>query len=537
MSTPPPREPQTAAASALSSEAGQSMPAGGKGRRDAHDRELTIAACERAIARNPRDHAAWIALGCASLASKQAVQAATCFEQALSLCPDHAGCWHDLGKARFKLGLIDDALLAFQQSLRLGGGFPPLTAMATVVPGSPRVDNSTVMKIRQRWAQDHLPPADASKQWPPPARPDGRLRIGYLSSFFGWRNWMKPVWALINHHDRDRFEVHLLSDAPREACGQSYRDHPQDRFHDITALSNREAARHIEGQQLDLLIDLNGFSHVDRLAVLALQPAPRIIGWFNHFATTGMPHYHALIGDAHVIPPAEEAHYGERIMRVGGSYLTFEVAYPVPDVASPPVTRSAHLTFGSLASLHKITPEVVAAWSSILQQTPGTTLLFRNSSLSSDANRAFLANRFAAQGITPDRLILEGPAEHSEFLATYDRIDIALDTFPYNGGTTTTEALWQGVPIITFPGDRWVSRTSTSILREAGLSEFVADDLPGYVALAVQIAHADDTPARLADLRAAMRTRLQRSSVCDTPAFARRMETLYESLVEAGTYR
>jgi predicted O-linked N-acetylglucosamine transferase (SPINDLY family) len=122
---------------------------------------------------------------------------------------------------------------------------------------------------------------------------------------------------------------------------------------------------------------------------------------------------------------------------------------------------------------------------------------------------------------------LEGPDQHYEFLKVYERMDVALDTFPYNGGTTTTEAIWQGVPVLTFHGDRWASRTSASILRAAGLGEFVADDLEGYVAMAVQMANSPTTLERLAGLRLAMRDRLNRSPVCDTSGFARQMEAIY----------
>jgi predicted O-linked N-acetylglucosamine transferase (SPINDLY family) len=302
----------------------------------------------------------------------------------------------------------------------------------------------------------------------------------------------------------------------------------------LSSLSNRAAAACIEAQGLDLLVDLNGYSRIDRLAVIALQPAPLIVGWFNHFATTGMPHYHWLIGDDHVIPAAEETFYVERILRVKGSYLTFDVRYPVPDVAAGPVASQGWVTFGSLASMHKINSGVVGAWAKILQGAPGTRLFLKNGALGSNGNRQHLLGRFEECGISPERIELEGPAEHATFLKAYDRMDIALDPFPYNGGTTTTEAIWQGAPVLTFSGDRWSSRTSASLLREAGLGEFVAADLERHIAQAIGIAHDPETPRRLAELRRTMRERLRRSPVCDTATFARRMEALYEEITAAG---
>jgi ketosteroid isomerase-like protein len=200
------------------------------------------------------------------------------------------------------------------------------------------------------------------------------------------------------------------------------------------------------------------------------------------------------------------------------------VDYPVPPVAGPPCLTKAGITFGSLASQYKITNEVVASWSRILQQTPNSTLIVKNAHLASAASRQFVHGLFAKHGIGPQQVLLEGPEEHYEFLQAYDRIDIALDTFPYNGGTTTTEAIWQGVPVIAFHGDRWASRTSASILLAGGLGEFVARDLDDYVALAVRWGSSSDTRDRLGELRRTMRSRLSASSVCDTARFAREME-------------
>jgi predicted O-linked N-acetylglucosamine transferase (SPINDLY family) len=199
----------------------------------------------------------------------------------------------------------------------------------------------------------------------------------------------------------------------------------------------------------------------------------------------------------------------------------------VPDVVDPPVLAAGDLTFGCLASQYKITPQVIEAWSEILNRSPGTRLFLKNSTLGREANREFLFRRFERHGVRRERIELDGPSEHYQFLAAYSRIDVALDTFPYNGGTTTSEALWQGVPVLTFRGDRWAARTSASILREGDLGEFVGADLRDYVERAVALALAPDSPSRLTDLRRNMRSQLAQSPLCDTAALARHMEGLY----------
>lgn len=179
-----------------------------------------------------------------------------------------------------------------------------------------------------------------------PSRGDGRLRIGYISAFFGRDNWMKPVWGLVNQHDRSRFHIHLFHDgqfygSPNAESGEptpptAYRPHDDDVICDLTGLDNDSAAERIALYAIDLLVDLNGYSKMDRLAVFARRPAPVIAAWFNQFATTGVPWFAYLIGDRHVIRDEELTHYTERVLRVDGSYLTFSVDYPVPEVQSPP---------------------------------------------------------------------------------------------------------------------------------------------------------------------------------------------------------
>jgi predicted O-linked N-acetylglucosamine transferase (SPINDLY family) len=183
-----------------------------------------------------------------------------------------------------------------------------------------------------------------------------------------------------------------------------------------------------------------------------------------------------------------------------------------------------------LAPQYKITTEVVKAWSRILVANSRSRLILKNVVLGKPAARDFVRELFEGFGVPADRVDLEGPAEHFTFLERYQDIDVALDTFPYNGGTTTMEALWQGVPVLTFAGDRWAARISTSLLIEAGLSKFVADDIEAYVAQAIALADDAGTPARLAALRRTIRGRLRAASVCDVHSFARNVEKEYSRM-------
>jgi protein O-GlcNAc transferase len=357
------------------------------------------------------------------------------------------------------------------------------------------------------------------------------LRIGYLSSFFGARNWMKMFMGVINAHDRDRFEVHLIATGDLPSAETGYRDHPDDRIWEVGDISNAELAGHISEARLDVLIDLNGYSDLARMPVLLYRAAPTQISWANMYATTGFPTVDCVVGDRWTIPPEEEQFCVERVRRVPLTYLAFDVFYPVPDVAPPPWAGTGHVTFGSLMSAYKITDQVIASWSKILRSVPGSRLLLRNRALSDASNRADFLARFAANGIDAVRLTLEGGGEHLDFLRSYDRIDIALDAFPYNGGTSTAEALWQGVPLLSFNGDRWASRTSRSILMAAGLGCWGAEDQQGFEAMATRLGLA---PEPLAASRAGQRAQVAASAACDTAGLCRALEAIYQAEVATG---
>jgi len=478
---------------------------------------------------------AWYGLGCANLALRAYGAAAEALRCAVALRPDANGARCSLAEALFQLGEIDAAMAEYQRAAQSGD--PEIRAaalggVACIAPGSTRCDNAAVLAVRRRWVD--FVGYEASLVRSAAAR---KLRVGYLSAFFGARNWMKFVWGVINYHDRGMFEIHLLSDGDAPSAESGYADQAEDRIWQIKGVPNAVLARHIAEAGLDVLVDLNGYSGQERLPLFRYRPARLQVSWMGMYGTTGIPEIDCVVGDDAVIPPQEEQFCCERVVRVPGSYLAFTVLYPVPEVVPPPCLAAGRLTFGSLASAYKLTEPTIAAYARILHGAPASRLLLRNRTLGEASNRATLLGRFARHGIAGERLMLEDGAEHFEFLRTYDRVDVALDTFPYNGGTTTAEALWQGVPMLTFNGDRWASRTSRSLLLAAGLGEFVAPDQAGFVAAAIALTTAPDTPGRLAALRAGMRERLRTSAACDVARLCRSLEALYlgGALARQGT--
>ena len=483
---------------------------------------------KRAVELDPASLHGWFGQGFCYTVMKEYAASIEFYRKANELDPTLAIAHHNLGRSLHETGQPDLAYASFRQSLKLGFE-ATRKEVAVFIPGCPSASNQTVLAERQKWAAT-ISKSDGGRQQTIAASreaDESPLKIGYVSAFFHKDNWMKPVWGLIDQHDRDGFQVHLFSDRTDLIPGIQAHLRTDDRFHDLSDLTNDEAAAAIANAGIDILVDLNGYSYPQRFPVFLRKPAPLVVGWFNMYATTGFDCFDYLIGDHCVIPASEERWYVEKIARVPGSYLTFNVAYDVPPVSEPSCTRNGFVTFGSLISQYKITGQVIDAWCAILDATPGSRLLLRNAFLGSSANRRFLRARFARRGVGAERLSLEGPAPHYEFLETYDRIDIALDAFPYNGGTTTTEAIWQGVPVVAWRGDRWVSRTSATLLEAAGLHELVADDVAGYVDIATRLARDFD---RLASMRQEMRDKLVGSRACDTAGFARSMENLYREI-------
>jgi predicted O-linked N-acetylglucosamine transferase (SPINDLY family) len=497
--------------------------------------QLTVAAAEyrRALLLDPAAADGWNGLGCAELARGAYGEAVRCLRQALALQPEWLDARFNLGKALFELGEVDAAVDCYRAIADAGPSALTDKALATIaciIPGAPAADNAAVLRSRRSWARTLAKALGSRGRRRAPAAAGRKLRVGYLSAFFGDRNWMKPVWAAVNHHDRTRFEIHFFFDAKAPDADVGYREFAEDYVHEVGRAPNDGLADYIARCGIDILVDLNGYSHPSRLDLFMRRPAPVIVGWFNMFATTGIDAFDYIIGDDAVIPPAEERFYSERVLRVPGSYLAFNVLYPVPEVTPPPVLATGSLTFGCFCSQYKITDETIAAFAAILRDAPQARLLLKNRTLADESSRRAVQARFARHGIAAERVLMEGPAEHFAFLAAYARVDIALDAFPYSGGTTTMEALWQGVPVLTFDGDRWAGRTSRSILLAAGLDAWCLADRDAFVARAIALARSPTTPAELAVLRAAMRDRLARTPACDGVALCRGLEGLYEQI-------
>jgi predicted O-linked N-acetylglucosamine transferase (SPINDLY family) len=281
--------------------------------------------------------------------------------------------------------------------------------------------------------------------------------------------------------------------------------------------TDQALADKIRADRIDVLFDLSGHTARNRLLAFARKPAPIQITWMGYVGTTGLAAMDYILADRHEIPEGVEQYYAEKVLRMPDGYVCYEPPSYAPSVSPLPALKLGHVTFGSFNNPSKITPHVVKVWSKVLNRIPRSHLVLKYRGMGDAFMIKRLSEAFAHYGIDRQRVECLGRSPHPILLEEYNRIDIALDTFPYNGGLTTCEALWMGVPVITCPGETFASRHSLSHLSNVGLTETIADTFDEYVDLAVSLAN---DYSKLATIRNGLRERVANSPLCDGERFA-----------------
>lgn len=361
------------------------------------------------------------------------------------------------------------------------------------------------------------------------SEPERRLRIGYVSRDFYKHSVAYFLEPILRFHDHTRFEVYCYSTLPEgDEVTQRFMQ-LADQWRDISTLPEQAAWERVREDRIDILIDLSGHTKGSRLGVFARKPAPVQVNYLGHPATTGLDTMDYRLGDTVTDPPGLVAgHYSEALWHLPDCFLTYQPPGEVPPVLAAPSAANGYITFGSFNNLAKVNSAVIAAWARVLAAVPDSRLMLKSFALSSVRGRKRIVDDFAAHGIAEERLVLaEWNAGTDEHLNIYNRIDIALDTFPYNGTTTTCEALWMGVPVVCLEGERHSARVGASLLHALGLQELLAGDVDGFVRIAAELA-AD--PGRLAALRAGLRERMAASPLLDHAGFTRKLEAAYRDM-------
>jgi len=440
-------------------------------------------------------------------------------EKAVESAPDMFESHFNYGNALSTFGRVAEAI-------------PCLARAADMKPGEIRLHHSLLFNSNYLPYPDTQQLQDAKRYgalaaartapytgWHARREPEKTLRVGLVSSDF--RNhpvghFLHGVLRALNALADAGLEFHGYSNhRENDAITQEIRAHCRG-WRDVRALGDAELAAAVHGDAIDILLDLGGHTKGSRLDMFAWKPAPVQASWLGYFATTGLEAMDYLIADRFTLPPEEDGAYVERIWRLPETRLCFSDPGSDIPVGPLPMLTNGHPTFGCFNNPSKIHDGVVSLWARILHAVPDATLLLKSTLFADAQAMQHLAMRFATHGVAPDRLHFEGPSSRADYLAAYNRIDIALDPFPYTGGTTTAEALWMGVPVLTLAGDRFLARQSEGLLKNAGLADWIARDADDYLAKAVHFAR----DPGLAALRRDMRAQVLASPVFDATRFA-----------------
>lgn len=489
------------------------------------ERDAAMASYRRALEIEPDHASAHNNLGIALRDNGQFDAAVASYRRALEIDPDFASAYISLGVTLEELWELDDAVASFRQALKID-------------PDSTRVRSNlicTQQYLAESSAADLLNEARqfgglvarqtiAYVDWLVIPESDRCLHVGLVSPDLRKHpvgHFLESVLAALASNMSGRLKIYVymtntrsdeLSERLKVSCHA---------WHSAVGYSIETLARKIRDDGIDILIDLSGHTASNCLPLFAWKPAPVQVSWLGYFATTGLAAMDYVIADPWTLTKAEEANFTEKVWRLPETRLCFTQPDVDVQVATLPALSNGHITFGCFNSLSKFNDAVATLWAKILRAVPGSRLFLKIKQLGEATVRQRVVDCFAAHGVAPEQLILEGWSPRADYLAAYSRVDIALDPFPFPGGTTTVESLWMGVPVLTLAGTSFLSRQGVGLLMNAGLPDWISVDVDDYVARAT--AYADDLP-RLAALRSGLRQQVLNSPLFDSTRFAGHFE-------------
>jgi predicted O-linked N-acetylglucosamine transferase (SPINDLY family) len=486
-----------------------------------------IASFRHAIRLKPGLAEAHYNLGNALSGMGQLDEAIASYLQAIRIRPDYAEPYCNLGNALEATGQIDEAIASFRHAIRLKPDFAVAHSnLVYTLHTHPAYDALTIHEEHRRWTQQHAEPLKKFIQPHTNNRnPQRPLRIGYVSPDFREHPVGRFLLALLPAHDPDRFAVFCYSDVRRsDRMTELLRRHAM-QWRNTLGLSDERTAQLIREDQIDVLVDLTMHMARNRMLLFARKPAPVQVTYLAYCSTTGLETMDYRLTDPHLDPSGmNDGVYSEKSIRVPETYWCYPLGQQSPEVSLSPALSNGEVTFGCLNNFCKVSPEALDAWIQLLRATPKSRLILH---APEGNHRQRLRDLLEHQGIDPHRLKFVDRVPLLEYLKLYDQIDIALDPFPCNGGTTTCDAIWMGVPVVTLAGRTAVGRGGVSVLSNIRLPELIAQTPEQYNQIASELAA--NLP-RLAELRRTMRARMRESPLMDAPRFARNIEAAYRQM-------
>ncbi|HUO80438.1 MAG TPA: tetratricopeptide repeat protein [Steroidobacteraceae bacterium] len=490
--------------------------------RELGDLPAAAAAYEAAIRAEPASAVARNNAGCLLRALGRLEEAEAVLRAGLALDPGEAALHDNLGSVLKDAGDLEAAIACYRRALELDPGAAATHSNLAYALSFEAADPGVALAECRRWdARFAAPLASGWREPDVDDTPGRRLRVGYVSADFREHCQSLFTIPLLAHHDRAAFEIHCYSSVPRPdartrtiaACADAWRD--------VRRLDDAALAERIRADRIDILVDLTMHMANGRPLVFARRPAPVQIAWLAYPGTTGLAAMDYRLSDPRLDPAGFDAHYAEQTLRLPDAFWCYDPLSEPLAVGELPALRHGHVTFGCLNNPCKLSEATLALWAAVLARLPAARLLLL---APPGRYRARLLGRLARRGVAAARVGFVPYRPRAEYLRSYADIDLCLDTVPYNGHTTSLDALWMGVPVVSRVGRTAVGRGGLSQLYQVGLAELAADTDQGFVEAAVGLAR--DLPA-LAALRLGLRGRLERSPLMDAARFARAVEAAY----------
>jgi len=448
-----------------------------------------IVACKKVLEQNPTSEIGLTLLGACFGRLGDTAAAIQHFDRALEIRPD---CDEAITKKIFYLDFLADADFAAQQATR----------------------KYWWDAIGSKFARRKLAPR--------PLDPEKRIVVGYVSSDFRTHSAAFAFLPVLRSHDKANFQVNCYSCSPKQDSLTAVFQSAADVWVDAAALSDDELADRIQADGVDILVDLSGYTTGNRIGVFARKPAPIQVTAWGSGTGTGLATMDYFLADPVIIPENVRHLFAERVHDLP-AVITME---PITDLepSAPPMLRNGFVTFGVFNRIDKISDEALALWSKLLRTVTGSKIVVKHLALDEAFLRDALVGRFVAQGVPQDSVICMGSSERREHLKAFEHVDISLDPFPQNGGISTWESLYMGVPVVAKLGNGASSRAGGAILKAIGLDDWVADDDDGYVAIAKKFAA---MPTHLEQLRAELPARIANSPAGNVAIYTQRVEAGY----------
>ncbi len=493
--------------------------------RELGDFAQSAGAYEGALRTQPNSVEAINNAGCLLRTLGRLDEAEAHFRHGLQLDRGNAALHDNLGNVLKDAGELDQAIDAYREALRIDPQRVVTHSNLCYALSFQCADPAPILAECRRWNERFAAGLwDRAAGHPNPRDPERRLRIGYVSADFRDHCQSLFMLPLLAHHDHASFEVFCYSSVERADRFTARARALAGAWRDVRMQDDAGLAELIRADRIDILIDLGMHMAGARPLVFARKPAPLQVAWLAYPGTTGIGAIDYRLSDARLDPPGFDSHYTERTVRLADSFWCYDPLTAEPPVNALPAAQRGQVTFGCLNNPCKFTEATLRLWGHALRALPAATLLLL---APAGRHRQRLLQRLLAHGIEPGRVEFVGFRPRAEYLQTYRRIDVGLDTFPYNGHTTSLDALWMGVPVVTLVGQTCVGRAGLSQLAQLGLEGLAAATQAEFVAAASALA--GDLP-RLAGLRQSLRSRLQGSALMDGARFARQIEAAYREI-------